>query len=202
MSSPSEAEATVLALSTKLEEDFVSPLTAVRSALETMRDYQDMSAEERIRFIDTALAACARLQTGVVHLSEAVYGTTDAGAGEVADTDADGYAERITVHRGLGIIELDFSEYEFRSPDAVNEFYDVIDRIVIATGHKWFFAVNFRNTKIWPEAWVTFAHRGKKVTVAFGTGHIRFADPPESPGTPDPLPTREAAFAAIRDQLR
>ena len=38
------------ALGTKLEQDFVAPLTAVRGALELLRDFPDMSELERERF--------------------------------------------------------------------------------------------------------------------------------------------------------
>jgi hypothetical protein len=50
-----------LALETKLEQEFVSPLTAVRGALEILRDFLDLPPNERARFIATALAAALRM---------------------------------------------------------------------------------------------------------------------------------------------
>ena len=49
---------TTLALSTKVEEDFVAPLTSLRGSLEILRDIPDLSEEERRRFLETALRGC------------------------------------------------------------------------------------------------------------------------------------------------
>ena len=61
-----------LALSTKVEEDFVAPLTAVRGSLEILRDFSDLGADERLRFIETALGGCARLEKGIGELARTV----------------------------------------------------------------------------------------------------------------------------------
>ena len=59
-----------LALNTMLEREFVSPLTSIRGTLEIMRDFADLSDEERSRFLKNALQDCARLEQGVEQLAE------------------------------------------------------------------------------------------------------------------------------------
>ena len=54
--------------------------------------------------------------------------------------------------------------------------HDVIDNLVLGAGGKWFFIVNHRNCSVWPEAWVAFAHRGKKLSMNFSTGVLRYGD--------------------------
>ena len=54
-----------VALNTKVEADFVGPLTAVRGALEILRDYPDLGEVERGRFVSTALRSCQQLERAV-----------------------------------------------------------------------------------------------------------------------------------------
>jgi hypothetical protein len=58
-----------------LEREFVSPLTSIRGALEIMRDFADLSNEDRSRFLNNALQDCARLEQGVEQLASTVYAT-------------------------------------------------------------------------------------------------------------------------------
>ena len=202
-----------LALSTKLEEDFVSPLTAIRGSLEILRDFPDLAVSERERFIEMALGSCARLQKGVEQLSQAVYG-----AGQQAQAlpvkeppkEADrSHESRIHFLDDAEVIELDLSDLVFSSSTLVNEFYDTVERLVVASGRDWYFLVNYSDCSIWPEAWVAFAHRGKKINVGFSRGTVRYAvnQDSESEGRngarsdfdPDLLPSREAALAKIEE---
>lgn len=162
-----------LALSTKLEEDFVSPLTAVRGALEILRDYPDLPEGERVRFAEAALRGCARLETSVRHLGETVYGDRD--AAEANRPPASEHTKRVHVNAADGVIEIDLSGLVFSSSALVDEFFDVTDEIIEATGKDWYFVVNY-GCRIWPEAWVAFAHRAKKINVNFSLGTIRYVD--------------------------
>ncbi len=206
-----------LALETKVEEDFVAPLTAVRGSLEILRDFAELSDEERQRFLDAALRGCTRLEQSVKELGEAVYSAGQkAEAGHARDFTSDEhkrYAERINVMRALDIVEIDFSDFEFSSSQIVNHFHDVIEEVIEATGRKWFLLVNYRDCSIWPEAWVAFAHRGKRVNVNFSLGTVRYAELP--PGEDDAdasagqdssdtgiLPSREMALARLDDMRR
>lgn len=85
------------------------------------------------------------------------------------------YAKRITFHPGLQVMEVDFSDLTFDLSKPVNAFYDEVERQLAATGKKWFFLVNYRNCRIMSEAWITFAHRGKKVNIAYSLGSARFS---------------------------
>lgn len=195
-----------LALSTTLEEDFVSPLTAMRGALEILRDYPDLSEAERQRFLAAALDECQRLTRGVEHLAASVY---EAGRrsrqrppGSVSQEAYGRYLARLTLHQDLDVVEVDLDGFEFSSSRIVNDFYDVLDQFIEGTGRRWFLVVNYRGCSIWPEAWVAMAHRGKKVSVSYSLGTVRYAElgPGETGPADDLLPSREAAFEAVARQ--
>ena len=199
-----------LALSTKVEEDFVAPLAALRGALEILRDFSSLDADERMRFIETALRSCARLQKGVDELARTVYaaGHQTLSASHEAEEDAPltgagRYAGHVRFIDDLDVVEIDFAGLEFRSSKIVNEFFDVVEKLVEATGRRWYFLVNYGGYSVWPEAWVAFAHRGKRLNVTFSRGTARYE---ESAGSgversrefdPSILGTREAALARI-----
>jgi hypothetical protein len=200
-----------LALSTKVEEDFVSPLTSLRGALEILRDFPDLSRDERNRFLETALRGCVRLEQSVEDLAKTVYAAgQQAGPAPSAGLTPDqyrAYADRVYVLDEMNIIEIDFSSFEFRNSKIVNEFYDVIEWIVDLTDRDWYFVVNYGDCSIWPEAWVAFAHRGKRVNVSHSLGTVRYAsrDDADGDGTgfrsdsndPGLFESREAAVAKV-----
>ncbi len=205
-----EAELSTLALSTKVEEDFVSPLTAVRGSLEILRDFPNLDQAERQRFLEAALQSCSRLEKGVEALSKAVYeaGLKSLGAGaaepETAPEEKSDNLRRIRLLDDLGVVEIDLEGYIFRNSDMVNEFYDQIERLVVASGRDWYFLINFANCSIWPEAWVAFAHRGKKINVVYSLGTVRYAADDDDQGEtaggdldPNFHGSREAALARI-----
>jgi hypothetical protein len=169
-------------LNTKLEEDFVSPLTAVRGALEILRDFPDLEPDRRQRFVENALRECARLEGGVNELAAAVYAAARRAAQpaepetEPAGTPGATYASRIRVLDRLETIEIDFSDFEFSNTATVNAFFDAIEAVVRPTNRQWYFMTNFRNCSVWPEAWVAFAHRGKKIRVNHALGAVRYAE--------------------------
>jgi len=168
-----------LALNTKVEEDFVAPLTAMRGALEILRDFPHLHVHEQQRFIETALRGCIRLEQSVEDLAETVYAAGQDAIQESVKTSAesvaDEYKSRILVLADQEIVELNFSDFSFTNSAIVNEFYDGIERIVESTGRSWFFLVNFRNCSVWPEAWVAFAHRGKRINATCSLGTVKYA---------------------------
>ena len=109
------------------------------------------------------------------------------------------FAERIRFSPDEGIADIDFSGFEFTSTDLVNAFYDAIDAAVMATGRQWYFLVNNHDTRIWPEAWVAFAHRGKKVAVNFALATVRYAEGEGEAVSSDPtlLSSRDEALAQV-----
>jgi len=185
-------------LSTKLEENFVSPLTAVRGSLEILRDFPDLEARERRRFVESALQECARLERGVQELAAAVYAAARAqvaGPEQSASVAAGANTDRLRIDEAAGVVEIDFSDFEFSKSSIVNAFFDVIECLVRPTGRRWYFMTNFRDCRVWPEAWVAFAHRGRKVAVNLALGTVRYAE--GGPGDPGIFPSREAALAEI-----
>lgn len=200
---------TTLALSTKVEEDFIAPLTAVRGALEILHDSPDLAVNERQRFVSSALRGCAKLETSIQELAATVY---DAGrrnvpkkSERISETDYRDYISRIAFSEQDDIVELDFSRFEFSSAAIVNDFYDTVEELVADSGRQWYFLVNFRDCRIWPEAWIAFAHRGKKLNATCSLGTVRYAE--AEPGhesssdsrfDPDLFPSKEAAADQIR----
>lgn len=81
---------------------------------------------------------------------------------------------RISFLHDLMIMEVDFGDIAFETSDDVNAFYDVVDELVEETGQRWFFMVNYKGCKIDPNAWMTFAHRGKKVNLNYSLGTVRY----------------------------
>ena len=216
-----EPDAT-LALNTKLEDDFVSPLTAIRGALEIMRDFPELTDEQRQRFVNTALRACGRLEVAVDDLAASVYraalGTsmpraalgasprTAAGPGEDGELC---WSQRFVLHPEQALVDVDMSGLEFTSSATVNGFYDALERVLGGPEKRWYFLVNYTDFKVWPEAWVAFAHRAKKINLNLSHGSARYierAGSPVAPGAPhaeaDAHPSRAAALAhlqALRD---
>ncbi|MGD1926943.1 MAG: hypothetical protein ACFB03_22570 [Paracoccaceae bacterium] len=203
MSEETSPNDSTLTLSTKVEEDFISPATAIRGALEILRDFPDLTVTEQQDFIRAALAECHRLEAGIEHLSDAVYAAArtalvvDVSAKQ--DPDIPAYGDRIKFHTDQEILEIDFSNFEFDCTDRVNGVYDEIDAGVNATGRKWYVVVNNTNCRVWPEAWVAFAHRGKKVNVNFSLGTFRYAEAEDGSVSNDPtlLASRSAAFDEV-----
>ena len=201
-----------LALNTTLEREFVSPLTSIRGALEILRDFPELPGEQRERFLANALADCTRLELGVEQLASTVYSAGERQRMEdpqaTADDSGSKYAERIHFLTDSQIIEIDFSDLEFSDSKLVNEFYNVLDRMIESTGQLWYIAVNYHNCSVWPEAWVAFAHRGKKVNVSYSLGTVRYYDASKPgaedchPYDPDLLSSRADALAHIEELRR
>jgi len=198
-----------LALNTALERDFVTPLTSVRGALELMRDFPDLSNEERSRFLENALQDCARLEQGIEQLASTVYAAVnneDEDQPLIEEVSAEPeHADRIHFYEDLQIIEVDFSEFEFSSSRIVNDFYDRFDRLIEATGKRWYIVVNYRKCTIWPEAWIAFAHRGQKVNASYSLGTVRYVEAGEDGAEttlfsdPDLFDSRKEALAHIEE---
>lgn len=197
-----------LALGTEVEANFVSPLTALRGALEILRDYPDLAEPERKQFVGMALDQCGRLETAVRRLATSVYDAAKrpGAAPQAPNADsASADAARIEFNAKLDLAEVDLSELVFDSSETVNRFYDLLDRRVAATGRKWHFIVNYQNCAIWPEAWVAFAHRSKKAHAAYAEATMRYASP-EDPHSrvadasdPDFVSSRAAAILRIAE---
>lgn len=196
-----------LALNTALEQDFVSPLTSIRGALEIIRDFPDLPDDERMRFLDNALQDCARLEQGVKQLAARVYTHVSPEPDQQPQTPPvkpdSAYADRFRFNHELQVVEIDFSNFVFTSSQVVNDFYELIDQSIEASGQRWYIVVNYHNCRIWPEAWVAFAHRGKKVNVSYSLGTMRYIDAteegkdPAPSDDPDMFASREDALAHI-----
>ncbi|MGB0748509.1 MAG: hypothetical protein ACPGO3_07160 [Magnetospiraceae bacterium] len=194
MSGSSTLPPPTLALNTKVEDGFVAPLTAIRGALEILRDFPDLEPEKRQKFLETALRGCDRLAISIDELARSVYEAGDepeiSAAPPPPPEQKSEYDDRIQLHQDLEIMEIDFSDFVFNSSATVNAFYDAIENQLEAhEGRSWYFMVNYKKCSIWPEAWVAFAHRGKKIKVNFSLGTLHFIekDPEEQSAHDKPL---------------
>ena len=201
-----------LALNTTLEREFVSPLTSIRGILEIIRDFPDLSTGDRDRFVKNALSDCARLELGIEQLGSTVYAAGDRMQQEESETkqkdSSTEYTQRIHFYEELQLIEIDFSDFEFVSSKMTNDFYDSLERLIENTGQRWYMVVNYRECRIWPDAWVAFAHRGKKINIGYSLGTVRYIEQSEASsdstllGDPQLFASRDKALARINELRR
>ena len=86
------------------------------------------------------------------------------------------FADRLNFLESAQVMEVDFSDLTFDTSAMVDEFYDMVEHEIEAReGRKWYFLVNYRNTRIFELAWIRFAQRGKRVNLASSLGSVRYA---------------------------
>jgi len=73
------------------------------------------------------------------------------------------------------IMDVDFSGMSFEHSLDVNDVYDFIEEQVGGTGQKWYFLVNYKDTRIQAPAWVQYAKRGKILNENWSLGSVRYA---------------------------
>ncbi len=85
------------------------------------------------------------------------------------------FRERVVFREDEEIMEIDLTNITLEHSRDVTDLYDVLDALVEETGRKWYFLINYENTKIFSPAWVEYAARGKKLNEAASLGSVRFA---------------------------
>lgn len=85
------------------------------------------------------------------------------------------FARRISFDLDKVIMEADFSHMTFHHSRDVDDMYDFIEARIREYDRKFFFLVNLNGCAIMPEAWVRYAHRGKRLNEAASLGSVRFA---------------------------
>ncbi|WP_424437056.1 hypothetical protein [Planktotalea sp.] len=73
------------------------------------------------------------------------------------------------------IMHVDFSDLSFEHSRDVNDVYDYIEQQIKPTNQKWYFLINYENTRIQSPAWIRYAARGKKLNQEFSLGSVRYA---------------------------
>ncbi len=81
---------------------------------------------------------------------------------------------RLSFEEDLHVMNVNFSGITFAHSLDVNNFYDFLEEGARATGKKWYFLVDYNDCKINPEAWVSYALRGKNLNIEFSLGSVRF----------------------------
>jgi branched-chain amino acid transport system ATP-binding protein len=84
------------------------------------------------------------------------------------------FSSRIKILEGLEVLDVDFSNMKFTTGEEIDAFYDEVDRLLEATGRRWYFLVNYTNCTITDEVWNHFGDRGKHSNITYGLGAVRF----------------------------
>jgi branched-chain amino acid transport system ATP-binding protein len=84
------------------------------------------------------------------------------------------FRDRMRTIEGLEALEVDFSGIAFTSKDDIDEFYDEVDRVLEATGRRWYFLVDYTGCTIADDVWDHFGERGKHSNITYGLGTVRF----------------------------
>jgi hypothetical protein len=101
----------------------------------------------------------------------------------VTEYNEEDFVRRLSFLDADAIMDVDFSDFTFAHSADVHAFYDFIEACVAETGRKWYFLVNYNNCRIYPEAWVSFAMRGKALNIASSLGSVRYATGSETEET-------------------
>ncbi len=121
--------------------------------------------------VSTRDAALVRI--GELRQERAAKGEIDVSPDRVPSSNHE-LGGRIEFHEDIGVMEVDFSESTFSDASVVNTFYDELERRLATTRRKWYFLVNYRKCRIFPEAWFAFAHRGKRLNLGYSLGTVRY----------------------------
>lgn len=92
-----------------------------------------------------------------------------------ATLTADDIRPRIRFDDAETVMEVDFSGVSFENSADVDLVYDIIDELIGPTGRKWYFLINYTDTRIQSGAWVQYAARGKRLNEEWSLGSVRFA---------------------------
>lgn len=126
------------------------------------------------------------------------------------------FGDRITFDEAQQTMAVNFSGLTFETSADVDRMYDEIQAAVERTGRKWFFLINYRDSRVDLPARLTWQHRGKKLNTAWSLGSVRYEAAPdtraelERRGATDPLyanlaDSRDEAMALVarmREQMR
>jgi len=85
------------------------------------------------------------------------------------------YEQRLRFLPDARIMDVDFSDLTFHHSRDVDDFFDLAQEKIEATGRRWYFLVNYNNCRIMPEAWVSYARRGKELNQGGALGSVRYA---------------------------
>ncbi len=87
----------------------------------------------------------------------------------------DDFLVRVNFLEDQDIMDVDFTGLVLEHSRDVNDCYDVIDELIAATGRKWYFLVNYEDTKIYSAAWIQYSARGKALNESWSLGSVRYA---------------------------
>jgi len=82
---------------------------------------------------------------------------------------------RLSFLQDAQIMQVNFSDLTFNHSRDVADFYDLAQEKIETSGQCWYFLVNYNNCRIMPEAWVSYAQRGKELNEGGSLGSVRYA---------------------------
>lgn len=93
----------------------------------------------------------------------------------VPNYTAEEHRGRVTFHETEEIMEIDLTGVALEHSRDVHDLYDVLEEVIAETGRKWYFLINYEDTRIFSCAWVEYAARGKALNEKGSLGSVRFA---------------------------
>ncbi|WP_172300046.1 hypothetical protein [Pseudoruegeria sp. HB172150] len=83
-------------------------------------------------------------------------------------------ARRVRFLEADQILEIDLSKFLLEHDRDVDDLYDHLEMRIEATSQRWYFLINYNDTRIMPEAWIQFARRGKILNLGGSLGTVRY----------------------------
>ncbi|HKL69050.1 hypothetical protein [Salibaculum sp.] len=90
------------------------------------------------------------------------------------------FMRRLSFDETTRIFDIDLSGVSFEHSRDVNDIYDWLEQALRRAGGRWYFLINYENTRIQSPAWVKFAARGKDLNERFSLGSVRYAPDSET----------------------
>ncbi len=86
----------------------------------------------------------------------------------------DEIAERFVFDAKEQILHIDLSGFVLEHSLDVDQLFDVLEARILDSGRRWYFLINYNDTRIMPGAWVEFAKRGKALNLGGSLGSVRY----------------------------
>ncbi|MEZ5651082.1 MAG: hypothetical protein R3E87_11095 [Burkholderiaceae bacterium] len=87
---------------------------------------------------------------------------------------------RIVFDETRETMRVDFSNLVFETSAQVEAAYDQLTEAIRGTGHKWFFMVDYLNSRVDMPARLSWEHRGRKLNEAWSLGSVRYHISPDT----------------------
>lgn len=83
-------------------------------------------------------------------------------------------AGRVTFDEAAEVMEVDLSRLTITNSKDAAQVFDFVEKKLKETGLRWFFLLNMDGCRIYDEAWISWASRGKKLNLKWSMGTVRY----------------------------